>query len=97
MPTFEFFGYDADQTDKLIAKIKNRLADISYRQDIVFVKHAHDGSKVVSWDNDEKPFVRILSRSSDKLTELSGEIHYLADVETVLIGYFQQAPLDTGL
>lgn len=88
MPTFEFYGYDAATTDTLIGKIREHIGHLPYCRDIVFVEHAHDGSRVVAWDGEEKPFVRILTRSPEKADELRRAIETLSDVETAIIGYY---------
>jgi len=88
MPTFEFYGYTTTETIALITAIKQQIGELPFCQDIVFVIKELDTSKVISWHGEEKPFVRILTRSSEKAEQLRFKIQFLSDVETVIIGYY---------
>lgn len=86
MPTFEFFGYDRTEADTLTGTVRQRLSNLPFKQDIVFVSRSED-SKVTGWDGEPQPFIRILTRSQDKAIQMRGLIADLSDIETVIIDF----------
>ncbi|MBA3262144.1 MAG: hypothetical protein H0T69_06690 [Thermoleophilaceae bacterium] len=91
MPTLELHGFAAAAADKLVAEARALLDDLPYREDIVF-DSTRAGGKVLNWGGAEQPFIRICSRSQEKLDELRNRLVGLADVETLVIGFFPQMP-----
>lgn len=87
MPTLELHGFDGKSGDEMVAAIRPRLADLPYRDDIVF-DTTRNGGRVEGWDGSDRRFLRVCSRSQEKLDELRDATVPLIDVETVLIGYF---------
>lgn len=88
MPTFEFYGYTPAETTQLITTIKSTISTFPFCQDIVFVVKNVDNTQVIAWNGEEKPFVRILTRSHEKAEQLRTAIQHLTDVETIIIGYY---------
>jgi hypothetical protein len=91
VPTLELHGFDAESAERLVRDARERLAALPYREDIVFDLTRADG-RVLGWDGRDRPFVRVCSRSEAKLDELRTLLVDLADVETLLIGYFPRMP-----
>jgi hypothetical protein len=87
VPTLELHGFDAEAGERLVRSARERLAGLPYREDIVF-DLTRAGGRVLGWDGQDRPFVRVCSRSEAKLDELRALLVDLADVETLLIGYF---------
>jgi hypothetical protein len=90
VPTLELHGFDPDAGETLVRAARERLAELPYREDIVF-DLTRAGGRVLGWDGSDRPFVRVCSRSEAKLDELRALLVDLADVETLLIGYFPRA------
>ena len=90
MPTFEFFGHSQENTQQLISQIKLRLAKVEFCNAIVFVVSS-DERKVIDWNRKEQPFIRIYSRSTERLKVLVESLNDLSDIETVLIGFYEKA------
>jgi len=90
MPTLELHGFAPDACDKLVTEVRAVLQDLPYRGSIVFDR-PRSGGWVVNWEGGEQPFIRVCSRSQERLDELRGRLVGFADVETLLIGFFPHA------
>jgi hypothetical protein len=91
MPTLEFHGYSAEKSEQLLEKLRPGLAHLEYCADIVFSVDHTDGRTVTGWDGTPAPFIRILSRSNEKLAQLQAVALPHSDVETLQIGYAPRA------
>lgn len=91
MPTLELHGFASHAAEELVVNARALLADLPYRGDIVF-DSTRAGGRVENWDGRAQPFIRICSRSQQKLDMLCDRLVGLADVETLIIGYFPRTP-----
>lgn len=87
MPTIEFFGLSQQETHALIELARQRLADLPFHRDIVFVLRSEQ-STVIGWDGAEQPFIRILTRSAERAELIRQRLNERVDIETVLIGFY---------
>lgn len=85
MPTLEFHGYDANATQRLEAYAREKLGDLDYREDIVFVRGP--ATQVIAWNGEPKPFIRVLTRKPQRAEEIRARLLDETDVETVLIDF----------
>lgn len=90
MPTIELHGFAAEEADDVVARARALLADLPYREDIVF-DHSRVGGRVINWAGGDQPFLRVHSRSDERLQELRSLLVSVADVETLIIGFFPRA------
>ena len=90
MPTLELHGFAPDACDRLVMDVRGLLEDLPYRGSVVF-DTPRMGGRVLNWEGAEQPFIRVCSRSQERLDELRGRLTRFADVETLLIGFFPRA------
>jgi hypothetical protein len=94
MPTLELIGFAPDRAQGVRDECRRRLADADFRQDIVFVSELGPGREVIAWSGESLPFVRVSSRSAERLDAIVTALRPLTDVETVLIGFYPRATGD---
>lgn len=87
MPTIEFHGYTPSEQAKLVRDAKARLTELAFRSDIVFVTTDRDNSTVRSWDGESRPFIRVLSRSEDRMQQIRQHLLCVSDVESIIIDF----------
>lgn len=91
MPTIEFNGYTLDEAERMLDRARVRLADLPFREDIVFVKRGP--SQVIAWDGSERPFIRVLTRKQERADRIRDRLTSECDLEIVLIDFI---PCATG-
>ena len=88
MPTIEFIGFGADDQQRIHRELRERYGNLHFRQDIVFVIDETPTRRVEAWTYDQAPFVRVSSRSTERLSVLVERTRSLCDTETVVIGFY---------
>ncbi len=91
MPTVEFHGFSAAAQAGLVQVLREEFVDLDFRDDIVFVLDDQPRYRVETWGGGEAPFVRIHSRSSERLSALVEKAVPHTDVETMNIGFYEQS------
>lgn len=94
MPTIEFFGFPQNKIVSMVESIKDRLSQLSFRDQIVFVLKQNEESKVISWDGEELPFIRVLTRSKDRAHMIKSQLTDFVDVEIVYIEFYPKTKHD---
>ncbi|AUX29430.1 MULTISPECIES: hypothetical protein [Sorangium] len=85
MPTIEFFGYSDDDRAILEHRVRERLDAEPFRGDCVFVTAAR--SRVRDWQGNERPFLRVSTRSVERAERFKVLLNDLCDLEIVQIGF----------
>lgn len=89
VPTIEFNGYTVDEAERICDRVRGRLADLPFCQDIVFVKRGP--SQVIAWDGSERPFIRVLTRMRERADRIRDRLTSECDLEIVLIDFIPRA------
>ena len=95
MPTIELYGFDTARQGQLIAELRHRLGDLPFREHVVFVLSC--APRVIAWNGEERPFVRVLTRSTERAAAIRACINDVVDVETVIIGFYPQSAGEPGV
>ncbi|WP_432741951.1 hypothetical protein H7827_01360 [Streptomyces sp. JH002] len=90
MPTIEFHGYRAEAERPLAEEVRNRLAPLPFAPDIVLSLGTREVVEDLS--GRPRPFLRVLTRSVERASHLLQELRPIADVEIVLINFFERKP-----
>jgi hypothetical protein len=90
MPTIEFFGYDDSGRRNLERRVRERLERETFCQDCVFIDAARTG--VRDWQGQDRPFVRVSTRSAERAQRFLVLLQDLCDLETVHIGFQPMKP-----
>ncbi|MDA9913064.1 hypothetical protein N9D66_01235 [Candidatus Nanopelagicales bacterium] len=91
MPTVEFHGYSTTDQHDLVALLRESYESLDFREDIVFVLDDRPSTRVESWEGKNLPFVRLHSRSSERLAQLVTLTVPHSDTETIRIGFHERA------
>jgi hypothetical protein len=94
MPTIELYGFDTARQAHLITEFRCRLGDLPFREQVVFVPGC--APRVIAWNGEDRPFVRVLTRASARADAIRACINDLVDVETVIIGFHPQSAEGPG-
>lgn len=88
MPTLEFHGYSLADAQQMTAQVREALVGLPFCEDIVFVERGP--SRVVAWNGEEQPFVRILTRSKQRAGEIQARLTHMCDLEVVIINFIRR-------
>src|SRR5262249_31164614 len=86
MPSIEFHGYTEEQISNMLPGVRERLADLPFREKIVF-STSNAGSKVTAWGGSSEPFLRVLCRPAHA-EEVRERLTEQWDVEIVPVEFF---------
>ena len=87
MPTVEFWGYSPEKQYRLMDVLSGLFGELDFHDDIVFVVDERAATKVLSTTGEQRPFMRLLSRSAERLRIMRDLCLPHSDVETVVIGF----------
>ncbi|MFK0253884.1 hypothetical protein [Streptomyces sp. NPDC090445] len=85
MPTLEFFGMRREERDALEKRVRELLAGEEFREDCVFVAAAD--SRVLDWQGQSRPFIRVSTRSEQRADRFRKLLHHTCDLEIVRIDF----------
>ncbi|MEI8365158.1 MAG: hypothetical protein WCF65_01960 [Parachlamydiaceae bacterium] len=74
MPAFEFFGFTNKERDQIIREISPSLKNISIANLITFIVKDNDESKVINLSGEEKPFIRVSTRTEERAIEIENAL-----------------------
>ena len=95
MPTIELYGFDTARQRHLLTELRRRLGGLPFREQVVFVPGC--APRVIAWNGEERPFVRVLTRSAERAASIRACINDVVDVETVIIGFYPQSAGEPGV
>jgi hypothetical protein len=87
MPTIEFHGFSASVLDAIRGDVADAVRRNPFASEIVLVYG--QGDQVVDLDNRPQPFLRILTTSAERAAILRQQLTPVADVEAVLIEFYE--------
>ena len=90
MPTIEFYGFSADEQQRLVQSLVEQYGQLEFSDDIVMVIDDSPTRRVLRLRGGEAPFVRIASRSEARLRRLVEVTTPFCDVETLIIGFHER-------
>lgn len=85
MPTIEFFGYGDDERQNLKDRVRELIEREPFRDECVFVET--ERSHVRDWRGQDRPFLRISTRSAERAERFKGLLGGLCDLEVVRIDF----------
>lgn len=85
MPTLEFHGYSAAGAAQMVARSRELLAGLPFCQYIVFLTQGP--SQVIAWDGSSRPFIRVLTRSQERASQIRDRLVGESDIEVVIIDF----------
>ncbi len=80
MPSVELLGYGDEEGSKLEVALRDNLADLDFRNEIIFIRyHSH----ISDFQNNEQSYLRVCTRNEEKANILMQRLKQFADVEFI--------------
>lgn len=85
MPTIEFFGFGDEARREVERQVRAAVEPEPFCPDCVFVEAPP--TRVRAWDGEDRPFVRVSTRSAERAARFRELLRTVCDLEVVRIDF----------